>query len=239
MNSDFITMSNIDYFKFENRDLDFPVYDKNPHIPKSGWIVLLIAMFAGFIMQGITGNEMIDAILFCFIILIPLLYYLRWDYKALFQKPKAKEIGLAVALFVGYMIYSIVLGSVLDYFAFTATSPIEGVAITAASIPPLLFSLMGEELVKLIPFLFFLRLFYKYSNNRKLSIVAAMLLVMVFFAMLHLMDLHSLPSVLLMQGLGSIFEFYGYIKTKNVFISYITHLCTDAFIFAMIVVGFV
>ena len=232
-------MSNIDYFKFENKDLDFPVYKKNPYIPKSGWIVLIIAMIVGFLMQGLTGNEMIDSILFCFIVLVPLLYYLKWDFKALFQKPKAKEIGLAVALFVGYLIYSYTVGSVLDYFSLTGTSTLEGISITWASIPPLLFSLMGEELIKLIPFLLFLRIFYKYSNNRKLSIVAAMLWVMVFFAMLHLMDLKSLPSVLLMQGLGSIFEFYGYIKTKNVFISYITHLLTDVFIFALIVVGMV
>lgn len=232
-------MSNIDYFKFENNDLDFPVYKKNPYIPKSGWIVLIIAMIVGFLMQGLSGNEMIDSILFCFIVLIPLLYYLKWDFKALFQKPKAKEIGLAVALFAGYLIYSFAMGSVLDYFSLTGTSTLEGISITWASIPPLLFSLMGEELIKLIPFLLFLRIFYKYSNNRKLSIVAAMLLVMVFFAMLHLMDLKSLPSVLLMQGLGSIFEFYGYIKTKNVFISYITHLLTDVFIFALIVVGMV
>ena len=230
-------MSNIDYFKFENKDLDFPVYKKNPYIPKSGWIVLIIAMIVGFLMQGLSGNEMIDSILFCFIVLVPLLYYLKWDFKALFQKPKAKEIGLAVALFAGYLIYSYTVGSVLDYFSLTGTSTLEGISITWASIPPLLFSLMGEELIKLIPFLLFLRIFYKYSNNRKLSIVAAMLLVMVFFAMLHLMDLKSLPSVLLMQGLGSIFEFYGYIKTKNVFISYITHLLTDVFIFALIVVG--
>ena len=232
-------MSNIDYFKFENKDLDFPVYKKNPYIPKSGWIVLIIAMIVGFLMQGLSGNEMIDSILFCFIVLIPLLYYLKWDFKALFQKPKAKEIGLAVALFAGYLIYSYTVGSVLDYFSLTGTSTLEGISITWTSIPPLLFSLMGEELIKLIPFLLFLRIFYKYSNNRKLSIVAAMLLVMVFFAMLHLMDLKSLPSVLLMQGLGSIFEFYGYIKTKNVFISYITHLLTDVFIFALIVVGMV
>ena len=232
-------MSNIDYFKFENKDLDFPVYKKNPYIPKSGWIVLIIAMIVGFLMQGLSGNEMIDSILFCFIVLIPLLYYLKWDFKALFQKPKAKEIGLAVALFAGYLIYSYTVGSVLDYFSLTGTSTLEGISITWASIPPLLFSLMGEELIKLIPFLLFLRIFYKYSNNRKLSIVAAMLLVMVFFFFFYLMDLKSLPSVLLMQGLGSIFEFYGYIKTKNVFISYITHLLTDVFIFALIVVGMV
>ena len=230
-------MSNIDYFNFENKDLDFPVYDKNPHIPKRGWVVLLIAMFAGFMMQGLTGNEMIDAILFCFIVLIPLLYYLKWDYRALFQKPKAKEVGLAVALFIGYIIYSLIVGSALDYFSLTGTSTIEGVTLTFTSIPPLLFSLMGEELIKLIPFLFFLRLFFKFSNNRKLSIVAAMTLVMVFFAMLHLMDLKSLLSVLLIQGLGSIFEFYGYIKTKNVFISYTTHLLTDVFIFTLVIMG--
>ena len=142
-----------------------------------------------------------------------------------------------MALFIGYLIYSLVVGSALDYFSLTGTSTIEGVTLTFASIPPLLFSLMGEELIKLIPFLFFLRLFFKFSNNRKLSIVAAMILVMVFFAMLHLMDLKSLPSVLLIQGLGSIFEFYGYIKTKNVFVSYITHLLTDVFIFTLVIVG--
>ena len=230
-------MSNIDYFNFENKDLDFPVYKKNPHIPKSGWIVLLISMFVGFIMQGLVANEMIGAILFLLIVLIPLLYYLKWDYKALFQRPKAKEIALAAALFVGYMIYSFVMGSVLEFFSLTGTSTIEGVTLTVANIPPLFFSLMGEELIKIIPFLFFLRVFYKYSSNRKLSIVAAMIIVMVFFAMLHLMDLKSLVSVLLVQGLGSIFEFYGYIKTKNVFISYITHLLTDVFIFTLVIMG--
>lgn len=230
-------MSNIDYFNFENKDLDFPVYKKNPHIPKSGWIVLLISMFVGFIMQGLVANEMIGAILFLLIVLIPLLYYLKWDYKALFQRPKAKEIALAAALFVGYMIYSFVMGSVLEFFSLSGTPTVEGVTLTVANIPPLLFSLMGEELIKIIPFLFFLRVFYKYSSNRKLSIVAAMIIVMVFFAMLHLMDLKSLISVLLVQGLGSIFEFYGYIKTKNVFISYTTHLLTDVFIFVIVIMG--
>lgn len=230
-------MVEISWFKFENKNLDFPVYNKNPHIPKSGWIVLFIAMVVGFLMPGSLGNEMLEAILFCFIILIPLLYYLKWDYNAIFQKPKFKEVLLAVGLFAGYMIYVVVVGGVLDYFSLTGTSTIDSATLTFASIPPLLFSLMGEELVKLIPFLFFLRVFYKYSDNRKLSVVVSMLLVMIFFGLLHLMDLQSLPSVLIMQGLGSIFEFYGYIKTKNVFISYITHLLTDVFIFMMVILN--
>lgn len=41
-------MSNIDWFKFEDKDIDFPFYKKNPYIPKWGWIVLFIAFFFGF-----------------------------------------------------------------------------------------------------------------------------------------------------------------------------------------------
>ena len=230
-------MSNIDYFKFENKDLDFPIYRKNPYVPKSGWIVLFIAMVVGFLMPGLFGNEVIEGILFVGIILIPLLYYLKWDYKALFQKPTFREVLLAIALFVGYIIYSLIMGSVLDYFAMTATPTISETSITFRSLIPLPFLMMGEELVKLIPFIFFLRLFYKYSNNRKLSIILSMIIVMVFFGFLHAMDVKSILSVLLLQGAGSIFEFYGYIKTKNILISYITHLCTDAFLFILIIMG--
>lgn len=65
-----------------------------------------------------------------------------------------------------------------------------------------------------------------------------MILVMVFFATLHAFNFNMLIFALFIQGFGSIFEFIGYIKTKNILISYITHLCTDAFIFAMALLGF-
>ena len=89
---------------------------------------------------------------------------------------------------------------------------------------------MGEELVKLIPFLFFLRVFYKYTDNRKGSIVVSVFIIMLMFALMHSFDLRTFIFAFFIQGLGSIFEFIGYIKTKNVLISYITHLCTDVFI---------
>ena len=230
-------MSDIDYFKFEKKDLDFPIYKNNPYVPKSGWVVLFIAIFIGMLMQGLTGSELIDGILFVAIVLIPLLYYLKWDYKAIFQKPTSREILLAIALFAGYIISSLLLGSVLEYFTISSTPTVDENTISVMSLFPLLFSLMGEELIKFIPFIFFLRLFYKYSNNRKLSVVVSMILVMAFFGLLHAMDTKSILSVLLLQGAGSIFEFYGYIKTKNILISYITHLCTDVFLFILIIMG--
>lgn len=230
-------MSNSDYFKFENKDLDFPVYKKNPYISKLGWVALFFACILGFSVQGISGSELLDGILFLAIVLIPLLYFLKWDYKALFQKPKAKEVALAIALFVGYIIYSSLMGQVLDFFSITATPTVDESSLNLMSFFPLLFTLMGGELIKFIPFMFFLRLFYKYTNNRKLSIIVSMIFVMIFFGLLHAMDTKSIISVLLLQGAGSIFEFYGYIKTKNILISYITHLCTDVFLFALVILG--
>lgn len=56
------------------------------------------------------------AILSCLVVLIPLLYFLKWDIKALYQKPKLKDVGIAVLLFAGYMIYSLALMTVLEQF---------------------------------------------------------------------------------------------------------------------------
>lgn len=228
-------MSEISWFNFENKDLDFPIYKKNPHVPKWGWIVLLIAMLAGFIFM--IGTSIFAALLSMLIILIPLLYFLKWDYKAIFQKPKAKDIGLAMALFVGYIIYSLLMGTALEYLGIVGGDLVDYATMTWMSIPPLFFSLMSEELIKFIPFMFFMRVIYKYSNNRKLSVIVSMIIVMIFFASLHALDFNMFLFAIFVQGFGSIFEFIGYIKTKNILISYITHLCTDVFIFILIILG--
>ena len=226
-------MSNIDWFNFENKDLDFPFYKKNPYVPKWGWIILFIAVMVGLIVAS--GESLIFAVIGCAISVIPVLYFLKWDVKAIFQKPKAKEIALAVGLFVGYLIYSLILGSFLDMLSVPSATLVEESAVTLEIFPPLLFTLMVEEFIKFVPFVFFLRLFYKYTDNRKLSVIVSMFLVMAFFAFLHAVDPKYFLFAFFMQGLGSIFEFIGYIKTKNILISYITHLCTDVFLFLLII----
>ncbi|MDO5826225.1 MAG: CPBP family glutamic-type intramembrane protease [Methanosphaera sp.] len=227
-------MSDSDYFNFENKELDFPFYNNNPHVSKMGWIVLIISMFVSFLVLGLSSNEIKGGILFCSILLIAVLHYLDWDYKAIFQRPKKSEIKLAVLLFVGYIVYAVIVGSVLDLLSLSSSGVVSESSVTIYTLISLFPSLMGEELFKFIPFMLFMRLIYKFSNNRKVSITISMILVMLFFALLHLMDLQSLVSVIAIQGFGSIFEFYGYIKTKNLWIPYITHLCTDLILFSVI-----
>lgn len=177
------------------------------------------------------------AILSCLVILIPLLYFLKLDIKAIYQKPKLKDVGIAVLLFAGYMIYSLALMTVLEQFGIVGGDLIGESTVTVMSLFPLVFTLMTEELIKFIPFMFFLRVGYKYSGKRRLSVCLAMILVMAFFATLHAFNFNMLIFALFIQGFGSIFEFIGYIKTKNLLISYITHLCTDVFIFMTAILG--
>ena len=228
-------MESIDWFKFEDKDMDFPFYRKNPYIPKGGWIVLFIALVIGLIFT--ISSRLPFAVLSCIVLIVPVLYFLKWDYKAIFQKPKPRDIALAVGLFVGYIIYSALMSMLLENFGIISSGLMDESTISIMTIFTSLFSLMGEEFVKFIPFIFFLRLSFKFSKNRKLSVVISVLLVMVFFAALHAYNFKMLIFALFIQGFGSIFEYIGYIKTKNILISYITHLCTDIFIFSMVLLG--
>ena len=226
-------MSEISWFKFENKDLDFPFYRKNPHVPKWGWIVLFFAMIFGTIFAA--SSRIYINILSCIVIIVPVLYFLKWDYKAIFQKPSLRDVGLAVALFVGYIAYTIVMTTLLEQVGITGGTIIEPSTTSIIDVFPLMFSLMSEEFLKFIPFMFFMRLIYKYSKNRKLAVILSMILIMIFFASLHAYDWEMLKYALFIQGFGSIFEFIGYIKTKNILISYITHYCTDFFIYMIII----
>ena len=92
--------------------------------------------------------------------------------------------------------------------------------------------------MKFIPLMFLMRAVYKFTENRKLAVIASSVIIMIYFGLLHYDVGTTLLSVLLTQGLGTIFELYGYIKTKNLFVPYLCHLFTDAFIFIFVLLGF-
>ena len=219
---------------------DFPYYNHNPSLSKTAWIVLLLLVPISLFAYALISifSEFIGSIVFCALLLIPLLYFSNWDVSLIFHKPSGNEIILAVLMFIGYMIYAIVVGDILDAFALGGVSDTVYDAVGIESIVSLVYSMMGEELVKFIPLMFFLRIFFKYTNNRRLSVVLSSVIIMIVFGLLHY-DPPYMPliSVLVLQGVGSIFEIYAYVKTKNLLISYLSHLLTDVFIFVLLFLG--
>lgn len=116
--------------------------------------------------------------------------------------------------------------------------PAEMMGVTVETTISLVFSMMGEELVKFIPLMFLMRVVYKYTSNRKLAVVVSSVIILICFGLMHYSPPYmTLTSVLLLQGLGSIFEVYGYLKTKNIMVPYISHLLTDLTSFIIILIA--
>jgi membrane protease YdiL (CAAX protease family) len=220
---------------FEKRD--FPFYDENPRMSKIGWLVLLVsvpvALFSFRYVYFYT-NEFVASIVFLLIMLIPLLYFSDWDYSLFFRKPTKDELILAVMMFLAFFIYSFIMSNLLDASGLASTASGEENIISIIS---LVFSMMAEELMKFIPLMFLLRVLFKYTSNRRLSIMLSSAVTLVFFALIHLEPGVSLLSVLLIQGLGSIFHLYVYLKSKNLFASYLSHLMTDAIVLIIAMFG--
>ncbi len=230
-------MAETDWFKFEDKDYDFPFYNKNPYIPKWGWIVLFFVFLIGFILS--ISDKIHFAILGCVVLIVPVLYFLKWDYNAIFRIPSRRDVILVVALFAGYMVYSIAMGAILDQFGIVSSGTVNPESFNVMTIALMIFSVLGEEFIKFIPFMFFLRVIYKYSNNRKLSVILSIALILIMFGSMHVHNPTMLIFALCIQGFGSIFEFYGYIKTKNILVPYLCHLITDEFIIIITMLGFV
>lgn len=222
---------------------DFPFYNENPKMSKIGWLVLLLSIPVAFLISALSAeiipSDIVTSFVLCMVMLIPLLYFSNWNYKLMFRKPTRNEIILAVLMFIGYLIYSAVVSYGLDMMGLSGvTNTPENAGVSVESTIGLVFSLMGEELIKFIPLMFLMRVVYKFSNNRKLAIVISTVLVMIGFGLLHYDPPYlTLASVLALQGMGTIFEMYGYLKTKNIFVPYISHLLTDALFFIIILMG--
>ena len=184
---------------FEKRD--FPFYNDNPKMSRIGWIILLISLpVALFSFRHVYfyTNEFVASIVFLLILLIPLLYFSDWDYSLFFRRPTKDEMILAVVMFLAFFIYSSIMTNLLD------ASGLASITSGDADIVPiisLVFSMMAEELMKFIPLMFLLRVLFKYTSNRRMSIVVSSAITLVFFALIHLEPGVSLLSVLLIQGL--------------------------------------
>ena len=97
----------------------------------------------------------------------------------------------------------------------------------------LVIQLMGEELFKVIIILIMMLILYKLSKNRKASLAVSVFVALVAFGLMHAGEYGSILRVIIVQGLGSVFDVLLYLKTKNVFTSYLSHLIFDLISLAM------
>lgn len=224
-------MNNKDFFNFERENLDFPFYKDNPKLNIGKWILLIISAIIPLILVFLPniGIGRAEGLLY---FAIPFLFFgivSSWKYDLICKKFQRNDFKLIIVLIILEFIFAVAVALTLqDIFNVHAQSnPVFGEFNSLLFWIVFPFQIFGEELLKIIPFLILLTIFYKISNNRKMSIVISTALVLIMFGLIHLPAYKNLLSVLLLQGLGSVFTMFGYLKTKNIFVSYLIHVTYD------------
>jgi len=219
-----------DYFKFENQDEDLPFYAGETKLSFKGALLLFVCLilFTVPIVFPIPMEDWQFSLFLCFVLLIPTLYLLRGHLNLLFKTIKRGNFKIIILCVVLSLVYSFAMLYILSKIGIANIEPLEDVLVVdLISIISMIFQLMGEELFKILTFLLSMFVLYSFSNNRKVSLVISLVVAMIAFGLAHSGFYGNFLQVFLIQGLGSIFDFYAYLKTRNIFVSYMAHLIFD------------
>lgn len=223
------------FFKFEKKDVDFPFYKNNPKISTERWILLSISVIIPLILVFLPqyfgrAQNLLD-------LAIPFLIFgviANWKYNLICKKIKKSDLKLILILLLLQIIFSLIISILLIFVLNLNITPNPASNEITSLIFWIIFPLQifGEELLKIIPFIILLTLFYKLTENRKNSIIISTIIVLIMFGLIHMPAYNNIISVILLQGIGSIFGMYSYIKTKNILVSFILHLIFDIIAFS-------
>jgi len=221
-----------EFFRFEKQDEDLPFYSGETKLSVGGAILLFIclALFAIPIVFPIPLGDFEFSMYLGLVLLLPTIYLLRGNLNMMFKKIRRSDIKIIVACMVLSLVYSFAMIFILEAVGIADSTPLdaEGFIWNLSFIISFLFQLMGEELFKILLFLFMMFLLYNFSHNRNVSFVISLIISMASFGLLHAGFYGGVVQVFLIQGLGSIFDFYGYFKTRNIFVPFIAHVLYDA-----------
>ncbi len=216
-------------FEFLEDGIDFPFYNDIPKLSTTVWAILAILVFL-FAVQAYTHAipQPYSYVYYFVIMVVPALYICKGNYGLFFKKLRLRDLKIIILCFLASLIFPMIMSAILNAFGYplahdsSVASTFSVVFILANFV-----QLLGEEFFKILLLLILMYLVYKFTNNRNLAIRIGIICTLFAFGIIHMGAYGRLLQVLLIQGLGSIFDLYAYMKTKNVLVSYIIHLLVD------------
>lgn len=216
-------------FQFMDDGIDIPFYNGTPKLSTVDWLILLAAvlLIIGFITVIPIPSDLFPLAVFLTATL-PALYICKGNYSLFFKKLRLKDIKTIVLYLIGIYIYTMIVGMILALTQGTAMHSGLSEATTAMSILAMFLQVFGEEFFKIFMLLLIMYAVYRFTNNRNLSLWVGLIAAMIIFGLVHYYAYEGrLLQILLIQGFGSIFEYCAYLKTKNVWVSFLIHILRD------------
>lgn len=221
-------MNPYDYFDFEDKRYDFPFYNKESKISSNKNFISLFCtlIFVFLIMGPVKLPNGQEQVLLFIVTLIMLLLFTRGNVGTLFRMPQKRDIRLIIICYILFEAYYILVTS---FFAFIHFQTTQGTNIDLNVMILLLniLQIIAEEIFKALLFLLILRISYNRGFNRKKSVIISVIAVFLIFGLLHYNSYPNIIQILLLQGIGGFAELYPYLKTKNLTISVLVHICIN------------
>lgn len=165
----------------------------------------------------------------------------KGDYGLFFKMPKLRDLLTIILCFFGYYIYVIIITIILSKLGYAMSA---NLVLTSYKAPSLflvvsdILQLFGEEFFKIFLLLFVMYVIYRITHKRSPALYVGIIVTLLVFGIIHAGAYSGkIVQIILVQGFGSIFALYPYLKTKNMINSYILHLIVDFVPFTMVFLG--
>ncbi|WP_339317676.1 CPBP family intramembrane glutamic endopeptidase [Paenibacillus sp. FSL R10-2734] len=228
-------MSKGDFLRFERKNDDFPLYNEldSPLSWKNN-LVIIIAIAVGFLLFTFGIGGPVQPFMNVIFPLAALIFVARKEWTCLFRRLVAKDIILIIGTYIVNLIVTLAVGSIMMKLFEMNNNPVDAGFKDGfvAAIPLLLKTipmLFGEELITILPFLIILAFGVKKLNmSRKSAVILAWIASAVIFGAYHLPTYGwNFAQAIIGIGIARIVLLYPYIKTKNIWTSFIVHVMND------------
>lgn len=218
---------------WERENTDFPFYRDNPNLSKNKWYALIVVSVFLAIGSFSWGYD-VDITLGMFVSLILVaIYAFKGHFGEIVKVLELNDFWLIILCIIGEFILTLLLASILPGADVTAQDDV-AVTLTVMNIIETAIQLVWEELYKFILFITALYVSYRFTGKRGFCVVIATLFALTFFGALHLSVYSDLFYSVVTIGYGSIVTAYAYLRTKNLLVSYLVHLCYDLILMVLI-----
>ena len=218
---------NNEYFRLENKDYDIPFYSEIPKLKSGQLAALILSAVLTFAISFLDTNQLLKAILFLIVPASALYYALNGNMSEIFRMPERKDILYIIIFLIIFFILSVMSNAVLKALAIPIPrhSPLDSSPVII--VIAVVIQLVGEELYKFI--LLVLPMIFLFKRiGRRTSLIAGIIFLQLVFSLSHAHAYSfNIPYILLAIGIPSVIFPLLYLKTKNITVTYISHLIWD------------
>lgn len=188
---------------------------------------MIVGILLFLIMTFIPIDHHIKSVLYFVVGIAVALFITKGKLNLLFKKPKLADIKTILISVIAYFVLNGLIHNIVSLIPHHQDA---GVNVALTNIPLLVVTalqIFGEEVFRFMPFILVAYFVYKSTQNRKHAVLLGAVASLIIFGALHTSAYGSFLFAVVGITIPAIALAYSYLKTKNIFVSYLVHLIID------------